>query len=128
MSFPSVLEQSIVQADGHPALLVQHCDSCRATAFPVSSICPRCGGKNLHTEPLSATGTVFSWTVIHRGGKGMRVPYIVALADFPEGPRIFSQVAALPEQMKSGMNVRIVFGTPPAGAPADSYYFEKSET
>ena len=124
MSFPRVLDQSIGSLDGCATLFTQQCNSCRYCVFPVSCICPQCGGTDLRKEPLSSTGTVFSWTVIHRGGKGMRVPYILAIADFPEGPRIFSQVDAPPQKMRSGMTVSIKFGTPPAGAPVDSYYFE----
>jgi uncharacterized OB-fold protein len=123
MSRPTALERSIGDADGRTTLFAQHCRHCGMVLFPVGKICARCGGTELDKRPLSPTGSVFSWTAVHRAAPGWRVPYVVALVDFPEGPRVFAQVKALPNAMRSGMPVHLAFGSPPAGLPNDGYYF-----
>ena len=122
MSHPA-LEHSVGEHAGRTALFAQRCRGCGTTLFPVGSDCPDCGGSDLERVALSAGGSVFSWTAIHRAAAGWKVPYVVALVDFPEGPRIFAQVRADAAAMRSGMPVELAFGTPPAGHPADAYFF-----
>ncbi|MGD9943377.1 MAG: Zn-ribbon domain-containing OB-fold protein [Burkholderiaceae bacterium] len=124
MSLPALLEHSVGEVDGRTSLFAQRCRRCGRIAFPVRSLCAACGADELDRVPLSPDGQVFSWTVIHRAAAGWQVPYVVALVDFPEGPRLFAQVRADPAAMRSGMPVRLVFGTPPAGRPDGAYYFE----
>jgi uncharacterized OB-fold protein len=123
MSRPPALERSIASVDGRTALFASHCRGCGRVLFPVGSVCAQCGGADLDRQALSPTGSVFAWTAVHRAAPGWKVPYVVALVDFPEGPRIFAQVDAAPEAMRSGMPVRVAFGRPPAGQPDDAYCF-----
>ncbi len=123
MSLPTVLASSVQTQGDRPHLLAQCCKACGVTTFPIAVMCSRCGHDGLERVELSGSANVFSWTQIHRGGAGMKTPYIVALADFESGPRLFAQVHAEPAQMRTGMPVKLAFGVPPAGAPADAYYF-----
>jgi uncharacterized OB-fold protein len=123
MSRPTALEGSIGDADGRTTMFAQHCRRCGMVLFPIGKICAGCGGTELDKRPLSPTGSVFSWTVVHRAAPGWRVPYVVALVDFAEGPRVFAQVEAVSSAVRSGMPVCVAFGRPPAGQPDDAYYF-----
>lgn len=121
MSAASAREGS---AAGHGSRLVaQRCTGCGFVLFPAGDCCPSCGSGAVEPQPLSDHGEVFSWTVIHRAAAGWKAPYVVALVDFPEGPRVFAQMQADPAAMHHGLPVHLAFGTPPAGRPEDSYYF-----
>lgn len=110
MSRPPALEGSIGEVDGQRALFAQCCRGCGKVLFPVGRMCAACGGTELDKRPLSPAGTVFSWTAVHRAAPGWRVPYVVALVDFAEGPRIFAQVEADSATMRCGMPLRLAFG------------------
>lgn len=127
MTLPTVLSGSIATRDGGRVLLAQRCHACGVTTFPVATQCPRCGTDAPEPVELASPARVFSWTVIHRAAAGLRTPYVVALADFDAGPRLFAQVDAPAETMHSGMAVDLAFGSAPAGAPADAYYFVPTE-
>jgi uncharacterized OB-fold protein len=48
--------------DENPRLIGGRCDDCGATAFPVQSRCPRCGGSNMAVLLLPRRGRLVSWT------------------------------------------------------------------
>ena len=120
---PSALKESVEISGDRGALFGQRCRHCGMTLFPIREMCPQCGGSDLERRALSGVGKVFSWSAVHRAAAGWKVPYTIALVDFPEGPRIFSQVRADASSMRVGMDVRVAFGRPPAGQPEDVYYF-----
>jgi uncharacterized protein len=117
------LAASIGEHDGRTVLFAQRCGRCGMTLFPLGTECPGCGGDRRDRLAVSSSGTVFSWTAVHRAGTGWKTPYVVALVDFPEGPRVFGQVQADATAMRSGMRVPLAFGTPPAALPSQGYYF-----
>lgn len=124
MSGADVMARASCHVAGRRTLVAGRCGGCGRVRFPAGAMCPDCGASEIQLVPLSDTARVFSWTQIHRAGPGWQVPYIVALADFPEGPRIFAQVRAEAAGMAVGMNVQVRFGRPPAGLPVDAWYFE----
>jgi len=124
MGGSDVMVRGVEVIDAQRTLMAGRCAACGRVRFPPGSMCPDCGGADVRRVALSRTARVFSWTEIHRAGKGWQVPYVVALADFPEGPRVFAQVQAAAARMAVGMAVRVSFGRPPAGLPADAWYFE----
>jgi len=76
-------------------LELPRCNACDRFHYYPRAICPPCGSEDLSWERLSGRGTVYSWTVSHRpAGAGFKpfVPYVVALIDLEEGPRMLSNV------------------------------------
>jgi uncharacterized OB-fold protein len=56
--------------------------------------------------PLSATGTLYSFTVIHPK-PGTADPFVLAYVDFPEGARVFGRLELAPAQRPAiGAKVR----------------------
>lgn len=58
-------------------------------------LCPHCWSTDLDWVQASGRGTVHSFTVIRRAPAqafASRVPYVVALVDLEEGPRMMSNI------------------------------------
>ena len=76
-------------------LELPRCNACDRVHYYPRAICPHCGSEDLSWEQLSGRGTIYSWTVSRRPpGAGFKalVPYVVALIDLEEGPRMLSNV------------------------------------
>jgi uncharacterized OB-fold protein len=93
---------------GSPRLIGGHCDRCGVTAYPVPAQCPGCLGP-FALRPLSATGVLYTYSVIHVGTPDRPAPYIVGYVDLPEGARLFAHVAETDEErLRPGMAVRLM--------------------
>ncbi|MDF1719427.1 MAG: Zn-ribbon domain-containing OB-fold protein [Minwuia sp.] len=97
--------------DGH--LLLTRCTACDAVQFPPQHSCTACGGTTGNPFTASGTGEIFTFTINHRAPSPAfkaRAPYIIALVDLAEGPRLMMNVInCAPEDVKIGMTVKIVF-------------------
>ncbi len=76
-------------------LLLQRCTDCgRARYFP-SLVCPDCGSDAAEWVAASGRGSVYSFTIVHRAPSQAfrgRVPYVIALVDLDEGPRMMANI------------------------------------
>ena len=94
-------------------LSLQRCAMCGRFRYPISPVCPRCGGAEFEWMPVSGRGRVFSYTVFHQvyhRGFQAAVPYNVALVQLEEGPFMFSNVVGIPnEALRCDMPVTVVF-------------------
>lgn len=95
-------------------LLLQRCSSCQAWRFPPERFCPHCQSDESAWLEASGRGTVYSWIVVHhpvpRDLYDSEVPYVVALIDLEEGPRIASNVVGCePDAVEAGMAVTVGF-------------------
>ncbi|MGH7321382.1 MAG: Zn-ribbon domain-containing OB-fold protein [Candidatus Rokuibacteriota bacterium] len=97
---------------GEPALCGHRCRACGRTGLLSVRICPNCLAEG-STEPvaLGPRGVLYSFTVIHQGPKGFRVPYVVGYVDLPEGVRILGHVGGDPARLRGGMSVRLTIDT-----------------
>jgi len=73
------------------------CNSCGRSYFPRRAICPICHRKSVgKMEPikLKGTGKIFSLTEVHEAPEGLALqkPYVVAMVEFDEGPKVTGQV------------------------------------
>ncbi|MDA0664488.1 MAG: Zn-ribbon domain-containing OB-fold protein [Proteobacteria bacterium] len=94
-------------------LTYQHCTSCGHAQFYPRSLCVQCGAPALEWRDADPTGTVYTFTVVHRapspafreGG-----PYVLALVDLSDGFRMMMNVINCPpDSVTIGMPVRITF-------------------
>lgn len=94
-------------------LLLQRCRVCHTYRHPPSPICPQCYSEQHDWLPASGRGAVYTFTVVRQGfGRGWdaRVPYVVAVIELEEGPRILSEVVDVaPESVAIGMPVAVTF-------------------
>jgi len=119
----------VVPTDGKaPYLLGYKCDGCGRVWFPKLEICPGCWTK-LKQIALSRTGKLYSYSIVHVGQRGIKWPYAIGYVDFPEGVRIYSQLAIPLEKIKMGMDVEVVEGivrVDKSGNPVMRAYMFKS--
>ncbi len=76
-------------------LRLQVCTACATARFYPRHLCPSCGSSDVQWRDASGRGQVFSFTVVHRGPTAAfksRQPYVVAMIDLAEGPRMMSNV------------------------------------
>ena len=99
-------------------LLVRRCADCgRAHHYP-REFCPRCWSENVTWEPASGRATLYTWSVVHRNDLppfGERVPYVAAVVDLAEGPRMMTEIVECEAAgLRAGMAVEVRFrdGTP----------------
>jgi len=94
-------------------LLLQRCSDCATLRHPPSPICPHCRSARAEWIPAGGRGTVYTFTIVRQAlGKGWEplVPYVVAVIDLAEGPRILSNIVGIaPEAVMIGMPVELVF-------------------
>jgi uncharacterized protein len=106
-------------------LLLSRCDECGAVIWYPRSLCPICGSVSISWIEASGRGTVYSFTVVHRGPGAYRdvVPFVVAYVELAEGPRILTNIVGCePEMVHIGQHVRVVFSD--TGDGSALYRFE----
>jgi hypothetical protein len=92
-------------------LRIQECQACRFRWLPGSVVCPRCWSDAVTWTAAAGEGTVVSFAVYHRSYHAAfapLVPYVVAVVELAEGPRLVSNVVGVPaERVRVGMPVRV---------------------
>jgi len=79
-------------------LIIKRCDACAKVFFPPSYLCPCCWSDKTSWIDSAGKGTVYSYTIMERAPApefAARVPYVVALIDLAEGPRIMANIVGL---------------------------------
>jgi len=93
-------------------LIGTRCESCGRYYFPPRSFCPDCrrGGRIVEYR-FPGTGKVVTYTVIRSASEQFEntTPYVLAIIQLDEGPRLTAQVVAKPEEVEVGTRVRSVF-------------------
>lgn len=108
---PNPDSQAYWDAAKQDRLVIRRCTSCKAFHFMPRCLCPHCWSTDLEWVQASGKGTVHSYSVIRRApmqSYAPRVPYVVALIDLDEGPRMFSNIVgerALQAQVGSRVEV-----------------------
>lgn len=93
-------------------LLLKHCSACHQYHFFPRAICPHCHSDAVTWAPSTGRGAIYSFTVARRpAGPAFKddVPYVVALVQLDEGPRIMTRIISSPEAVRVGMPVEVIF-------------------
>ena len=104
-------------------LLIQRCPSCGNRQFYPRAACTECGGTP-EWERASGRGTLHTFTVIRQNhAKPFRdlVPYVVAMVELEEGPRLMGNLAGVDPDagdVRIGMPVEVFFE---AGVEGEDY-------
>lgn len=76
-------------------LAFARCGHCGHAWLPVSRECPQCHAAAWRFEVASGRATLLSWVIYHHAYNELwadRVPYVVALVQLVEGPRLTSNL------------------------------------
>ncbi len=94
-------------------LVIRKCKACGELHFMPRHLCPVCWSDQLQWVDAKGTGRVHSFTVIRRASDpafAPLVPYVVALIDLDEGPRMMANiVGANALAVKIGDRVQVTF-------------------
>lgn len=87
------------------------CMNCDALQFPPMLICPECKGRDQQPHNLIGKGKVYSFSTVYAPLAQFEdvAPYVVALIDLVEGPRITAQLTDVaPDEVEIGMDVEMI--------------------
>jgi uncharacterized OB-fold protein len=93
-------------------LMLPRCEACGRFWFPPSERCPHCLSTNFQWRETKGEGRIYSFVVYHRvyhpAFEG-DVPYVVAIVELDEGPRLLTNIVAPPEKVRCDARVRVQF-------------------
>ena len=75
--------------------LVRHCGGCGRDHYYPRSFCPSCWSEDVSWKEASGRATLYTYSVVHVNDLppfGERVPYVAAVVDLEEGPRVMTNV------------------------------------
>ena len=94
-------------------LVVQRCGRCSHAQLYPRLYCVRCHAQDLAWDDATGAATVHSFTIVRRAPSAAfndDVPYVVALVDLDEGPRLMTNIIGCgPEDVRIGMPVEVSF-------------------
>lgn len=89
------------------------CTHCERYFYYPRVLCPHCHGEGVELRPASGGGVIHSYTIARRPAVPAlehRVPYVVALIDLDEGPRMLSGIVTEDvESVRIGERVSVIF-------------------
>jgi uncharacterized OB-fold protein len=97
-------------------LSIPRCDECAELIWYPRRFCPFCGSRSVTYTDVSGQGTVYTFTIMRRGGGPFRekAPYVLAYVRLDEGPVVMTNIVGVdPESVEIGQAVQVVFE--PAG-------------
>jgi uncharacterized OB-fold protein len=96
-------------------LLIRRCRAagCGVAHHYPREFCPDCWSEDVVWEQASGAATLYTWSVVHLNDLAPfrdRVPYVAAVVDLAEGPRMMTEVIGCATQaLRVGMPLRLDF-------------------
>ncbi|MGG2462370.1 Zn-ribbon domain-containing OB-fold protein [Streptomyces sp. RGM 3693] len=106
-------------------LLLRRCraEGCGAVHHYPREFCPHCWSEDVTWEPATGRATLYTWSIVHRNDLppfGDRVPYVAAVVELAEGPRMMTEVTDCAEpDLRIGMPLTVHFRTGSAAGGGD---------
>ncbi|WP_228473104.1 Zn-ribbon domain-containing OB-fold protein [Streptomyces cyaneochromogenes] len=106
--------QTYWDAAAQGRLLVRRCRTCgRAHHYP-REFCPHCWSEDVDWEPACGRAALYTWSVVHRNDLppfGARTPYVAAVVDLAEGPRMMTEVVECGDgsRLRAGAQLEVAF-------------------
>ncbi|MDP5052264.1 MAG: Zn-ribbon domain-containing OB-fold protein [Congregibacter sp.] len=107
----SALSEPWFEACNDGRLLIQRCDACGNCQFYPRLVCTNCVSPDLQWCEVSGEAVLASFTVVrHAISTAYDAPYVVALVDLEEGPRLMSNIIHCDlEQLRIGARLKLQF-------------------
>ena len=110
---PDTETQPFWDAARDGTLLLRRCNACEQAHFYPRNFCPSCWSDDVEWFEASGAATLYTWSVVHANDLppfGERVPYVAAVVDLAEGPRMMTNVVGCePDALEIGMPLRVTF-------------------
>ena len=99
--------QPFFDATAKDTLLIGKCKACGQLHYYPRVICPHCGADGTEWVAAKGTGTIYSYSTMHRG---VPVPYTIAYVALDEGVTMMTNLTGFaPGSLSIGQRVRVVF-------------------
>jgi uncharacterized protein len=95
-------------------LRLQRCRACTAIYFPPQPFCPACSSDDIEVVRASGRGSLYSYVITNRAAPGFEAPYVIAVVQLEEGPRLLSNlvgVAPDPDALPLDLPLVVVYET-----------------
>ena len=106
---PNEVSQPFWDSAKRHELQIQRCNACGTHIFYPREACSECLSPDLIWIPVSGKGTLYSYTIAQvptHPTFADDVPYVIAIVELAEGPRITTNLAGCPpDQVTIGMPV-----------------------
>jgi uncharacterized OB-fold protein len=92
---PDPEQQPFWDAARDGKLLIKHCNACDEYHFYPRPFCPKCWSESVEWVEASGSATLYTWSVVHVNDLPPfpdRVPYVAAIVQLAEGPRMMTNV------------------------------------
>lgn len=110
---PDAFTRPYWDAAAEGILLLRGCRDCGLAHHYPREFCPHCWSEDVEWERASGRATLYTWSVVHRNDLppfGTRVPYVAAVVDLAEGPRMMTEIVECEESaLAIGMELRVTF-------------------
>jgi len=93
-------------------LKLQRCSGCDHVYFPARPFCPACSSRDVNWFTASGRARLYSYVINHRAPKGFEAPYVIAVVELDEGPRMMTNLIdcpQTPEAMELDMPLEVAF-------------------
>ena len=123
----------LVIDDGAPYLNANACEECGALYFDRRNACAKCGTTAFGKKKLADTGTLASFTIVHRALEAVPMPYVSGIVHLDGGGSVRSNIVNVepdPEHVRLNMPVRMTTfaaGVDDDGTEAVAFGFEPVE-
>jgi uncharacterized OB-fold protein len=91
--------------------LVRHCNACGRDYFYPRPFCPTCWSDDVEWKEASGRGTFYTYSIVHVNDLppfNQRVPYVAAIVELDEGPRVMTNIEGTPfDQLRIGAAVEV---------------------
>ena len=114
----------------HRELMVNACGSCGRLSLHVRPFCPHCWSDDVALQPASARARLYTWSVVHSNGAPFdaRTPYILAMVDLEEGPRLMTVIEQCPvDQLRPDLPLVVAFRTDDDGFVVPVFHPQPTE-
>jgi uncharacterized OB-fold protein len=109
---PDVDTESWWAAVAERALTLNACGSCHRNSLYVRPFCPHCWSEDVARVPASGRATLYTWSVVYQNAVPFdsRTPYVVAMVDLEEGPRVMTAIEHCPlDALEAGLELVLDF-------------------
>lgn len=94
-------------------LAIKRCNACRRAHFYPRPFCPYCWSEDVVWEDATGRGTLYTYSVVYHNDLPPfpeRVPYVAAIVELDEGPRLMTNVVDCPfDQLRVGMELEVTY-------------------
>ena len=110
---PDFDTQAWWDATAEHRLLVKRCGSCGRAHFYPRPFCPHCWSADVHWETATGAATLYTYSIVRVNDLPPfpeRVPYVAAVVELAEGPRMMTNVVDCElDALEIGMALAVQF-------------------